>query len=125
MANSRKHQRFSPLLIRADYSLELGDGVRKGYVTNLSQGGAFLATREDIPVGTGVRLLVSLPWQMGQFEVNAKAAWRREQVGPPAGGSAPGVGLEFVDIDAHAQAKLRRYLERFQELAAGLPASVP
>jgi Tfp pilus assembly protein PilZ len=96
--------------------------VHKGYVTNLSYGGAFLATRESIPVGAQIKLLLSLPWKLGRIFVEAQAKWRRTEDASPAESQSPGVGLEFSHLDEESLGKIRMYLERFQELAARLPS---
>jgi uncharacterized protein (TIGR02266 family) len=96
--------------------------VHKGYVTNLSYGGAFLATRESIPVGTPIKLLLSLPWKLGRISVEAQAKWRRSEDASSTECQSPGVGLEFSHLDEESLGKIRMYLERFQELAARLPS---
>lgn len=124
MEDNRKHARFGPVLVRADFTLQPGKPAHKGYVTNLSYGGAFLATREPIPVGTPIKLLLSLPWKLGRISVVAQAKWRRSGDASSVEYQAPGVGLEFAHLDEESLGKIRLYLERFQELASRLPSPV-
>lgn len=119
MENVRKHPRFSPLLIRADFSLDEGETTHKGYVTNLSYGGAFLATQEDISVGSPLKIRISLPWHLGQLDLEARAVWRSTD-GP--GNRSPGVGMQFTPLEDGDRAKLQKYFEKFRELAARLPS---
>jgi uncharacterized protein (TIGR02266 family) len=122
LEDHRKHARFGPVLVRADFRIEPGELVHKGYVTNLSHGGAFLATRESIPVGARVKLILSLPWKLGRISVRAQAKWRRVENVSSSESQSPGVGLEFAHLDEESLGKIRMYLERFQELAARLPS---
>jgi Tfp pilus assembly protein PilZ len=88
----------------------------------LSYGGAFLATQESIPVGTPIKILLSLPWKLGRISVEAQAKWRRSDDVSSTESQSPGVGLEFSRLDEESLGKIRMYLERFQELAARLPS---
>ena len=121
-ANKRKHPRISPLLIRTDFSHGFGEKVYKGYVTNLSYGGAFLATRELVPVGSTIKLLITLPWQLGQVDVEAKVVWKRAEAESDEENPSPGLGLQFVTLERSVTNKLKLYYERFTELAARLPS---
>ncbi len=118
---NQKHPRIGPLLIRADF--RLGEKSCRGYVTNLSLGGAFLATEEHIPKGQPLKLTISLPWQLGQLDVEATVIWRRPEVGNQ-GKQPPGMGIQFAKLDQAAGVKIEAYLKRFHQLAAQLPDQV-
>jgi uncharacterized protein (TIGR02266 family) len=124
VARKRKHPRISPLLVRTDFSHGPGGKVFKGYVTNLSYGGAFLATQEVVPVGSTVQLWITLPWQVGQVDVEAKVVWRRAEAERSEGNPSAGMGLEFVALEREVTEKLKSYFEKFAELAARLPSCV-
>lgn len=83
-----------------------------------------MATRESIPVGTPVKLLLSLPWKLGQINVEAQAKWRRSEDASSGEPLSPGVGLEFAHLDEESFKKIKMYLEKFQALAASLPSPV-
>jgi uncharacterized protein (TIGR02266 family) len=116
----RQHPRISPLLIRADFAFAEG-AIQKGYVTNLSQGGAFLATEESAPMGAKLRLLLSLPWQLGRVEFDARVAWIRSEKQSQPNDSSAGLGLQFFEPTPEALEKIELYLAKFRELAASLP----
>jgi uncharacterized protein (TIGR02266 family) len=120
-ANKRKHPRISPLLIRTDFSHGFGERAFKGYVTNLSYGGAFLATREVVPVGSTLKLRITLPWQVGRVDVEAKVVWKRAEGDSAEDNLSSGMGLQFVTLERKATDKLKLYFEKFTELAARLP----
>jgi uncharacterized protein (TIGR02266 family) len=110
-------------LIRADFAFEKGQ-FQKGYVTNLSQGGAFLAIRESVPKDTKLKLILSLPWRLGRVELNARVAWVRGNDLSQPGNSSSGVGLQFLEPTPEALEKVEQYLTRFRKLAESLPSSV-
>ena len=123
-ANRRKYPRISPLLIRADFSTGFGEKVYRGYVTNLSYGGAFLATPEVVPVGSTVKISITLPWQVGRIDAEAKVVWKRAGRASTDDDSSAGLGLQFVRIGRESTAKLKLYFEKFTTLAARLPRPV-
>ncbi len=119
----RRHARISPLLIRADFAFEEGP-AQKGYVTNLSQGGAFLAIGQSVPMDTKLKLILSLPWQLGRVEFDARVAWIRGENESQPGNSSAGLGVQFLEPTSEALEKIELYLTKFRELAESLPSSV-
>jgi uncharacterized protein (TIGR02266 family) len=117
----QEHRRISPLLIRTKFRFD--EKTCKGYVTNLSLGGAFLATDEPILQGHRLQLTISLPWQLGQLDVEATVIWRRPEVGAQ-GKQSPGMGVQFKNLDQDGHEKIEAYLKRFHQLAASLPDQV-
>ena len=109
---NRLHPRL-PLVVRAE--IQIGGAQQVGYLTNLSQGGAFLATQEPPAIGTPVHLHIFLPWKLGDFEAEAKTVWSS---GDGNETYPPGVGLRFTELDAHAETRLRAYVETFLRLVA-------
>ena len=112
---NRLHPRL-PLVIRAEIQI---DGTpHTGYLTNLSLGGAFLATEKMLPMETPVHLHVFLPWKLGDFEAEAKVVWSSGKEGTET--DPPGVGLKFTGLDSHADSQLRGYVDKFFLLVAQL-----
>jgi uncharacterized protein (TIGR02266 family) len=114
----QQYPRIGPLLIRTSFCF--GEKLCKAYVTNLSLGGAFLATDEHIPQGHLLELTISLPWQLGQLDATATVIWRRPEVGAD-GKQSSGMGVQFAKLDEAAERKVEAYLNRFHDLAAQLP----
>jgi uncharacterized protein (TIGR02266 family) len=110
---NRRHPRL-PLVVRAEVGVD--GNVQRGYLTNLSLGGAFLATEKPLAAGTSFHLLVFLPWKLGEFEAGAKVVWSSGKAGSKT--YPPGVGLAFTELDAQGERSLRRYVERFYQLVA-------
>jgi uncharacterized protein (TIGR02266 family) len=100
--------------VRAEIQI---DGTQQiGYLTNLSLGGVFLATKEMLAIGTPVHLHVFLPWKLGEFEAEARIVWSSGKDGNET--DPPGVGLRFTGLDSHAESRLRAYVATFLRLVA-------
>ena len=117
----RKDPRISPLIIRAHY--QCGEDVKEGYLLNLSRGGAFLATNELLPIEEVLKLRIELPWNLGEFNVDAKVVWRSDMHSPSSTECQEGLGLTFTDLTPRASEKLRNFLEKFAQLAAQIEDS--
>lgn len=110
MNEFRRSPRFGPLVVRAEFLCEQKTHV--GFLTNLSEGGAFLATDETIPAGTVVPVQISLPRQLGQVAADAVVVWRNAK----AGYWAIGVGIAFVRLTRADRNRLAAFLSRFRAL---------
>ncbi len=115
MNEKRLHPRFGPLVIKAVYAT--GSDRHEGYLTNLSEGGAFLAVDDPPALGTEVEILAVLPWRLGVLRATTRVAWR-SRGGSERGGRLSGVGLAFEELDPRSRERLDAYLEKFAELAA-------
>ena len=114
----RRYPRIGPVLVRAD--CHLGDKNWEGYLTSLSEGGAYLVTDEEVPTGEKLSLYFLLPWQLGEIEVDAEIVYAISESDAKPEGYPAGVGLSFVSPSAEQVERLRRYVARFQEIAAQL-----
>ncbi len=112
-AENRRHPRL-PLVVKAEVGAN--GRVQRGYLTNLSIGGAFLATKKPIPSGTRLQLLIFLPWKLGEFKAEAEVMWSTGKEGSKT--EPPGVGLAFTKLDSKGEDRLQRYVERFYQLVA-------
>ena len=110
MSEKRIHPRFGPLVIKTAFTV--GDERREGYLTNVSEGGAFLAVDDPPLLGTEIEIRAILPWRLGELHAVGRVAWRSE------GGKLSGVGLAFGELAPQARKLLDAYLEKFTELAA-------
>jgi hypothetical protein len=108
----RRHRRHAPTILAAEVH---GNGKStKGYLLNVSLGGAFLAIDEPPSPEETVSLHLLLPWGIGECALSARIAWvQRDERDRPIG-----AGLAFQDPTEEASRKLQRYLERFVDLEA-------
>ena len=89
----RKHERIGALRIEVKFNR--GNDMGDGYLTDLSEKGAFLQTRRLFPVGEFIRLHVILPYQLGEVAAEARIVWLsyEDSNHDPA---PHGMGLAFV-----------------------------
>lgn len=89
-------------------------GFLTDWTTNISRGGLFLKTEDPLPVGTRVKLLLSLPDMPAPFELMARVVRVHE---PGRGAEEGGMGVEFVDVDEEKQAQLEHFVEKLRQQA--------
>ena len=113
MSERRKLERLSPLVIKTCFPH--GGEMRQGYLTNLSENGAFLAIEEAMPIGETLALSFVLPWGLGEHDAEASVVWRTGENAPSE--KIPiGVGLCFMALDDKVTESIRRYMQKFYEL---------
>jgi len=118
--DKRQKSRIQPLVIRTKFSRGESATKQPGYLTNLSETGAFLATKDPIPKGERVSLEVTLPWRIGDIEVDGTVEWSNHD-NPEATPDHPlGVGLSFASLPQQVSQKIGAFIERFHELVAQL-----
>ena len=89
------------------------DGFITDFAVNISRGGTFINTREPLPVGTTVRLLISLPGTAFPFDLSGRVV-RVNEVNNP-GNQVPGMAIEFVDADEDKLVRIERFVERLRK----------
>ena len=95
-------------------------GFITDWAVNISRGGMFINIRDPKPVGSMVRLIVSLPDSAFPFDLTGKVIRTQEYDG--TGDQMPGMAIEFVDVDEEKRARLERFVERLRkELPDELP----
>jgi len=114
----RKSDRLQPLVIRTMWTYQ--ENESPGYLTNLSEKGAFLATDDPIPIGDTVNLDITLPWQIGEITLDAVVEWTSVDSQERTADHPRGVGLSFGDLPAEAGEKIEAFIHRFHELVAQL-----
>jgi Tfp pilus assembly protein PilZ len=118
MVDLKRTERIRPLAF--DTEFRHGGKVEFGYVSNLSEGGVFLATEELIPVGEMLHLRFVLPWQLGEVEAEAQVKWRTYDAGSRAQHLPSGLGLAFVELAPDVRKRLDLYIQRFYQLVNAL-----
>ncbi|MGC4113561.1 MAG: TIGR02266 family protein [Myxococcales bacterium] len=108
-ANKRKSERLENELPVAYRSV---DGFITDWVTNISKGGLFINSRQPLPQGTTVRLIIQLPDAPFPFDLTGRVV--RVIESDNAGGEPPGMGVEFVDIDEDKRARIEKFVERLR-----------
>ncbi len=106
--------------LRIDAELMVAYKTVGGFVSewavNLSKGGLFINTRDPLPVGSMVKLIVNLPGAQFPADLSGRVAWV-EQVGNGANVS-PGMGIEFVGVDEATKASIQAFVDKLRETMA-------
>ncbi|HYG67474.1 MAG TPA: TIGR02266 family protein [Anaeromyxobacteraceae bacterium] len=82
------------------------------WATNLSQGGVFINTRNPLPVGTPVRVIIQLPGASFPYDLAGRVA-RVTAFGNGAN-LVPGMAVEFQDLDDGRRRDLEGFVERLR-----------
>ena len=108
-SNKRRSERLEHELLVAYRTV---DGFITDWAVNISRGGLFINSRTPLPVGTTVRLIVSLPDAAFPFDLTGRVT-RVSEFNNPAN-EVPGMGLEFVDIDDDKRARIERFVDKLR-----------
>jgi uncharacterized protein (TIGR02266 family) len=82
------------------------------WATNISQGGLFINTRNPLPVGTEVRILIQLPGEPGAAAIEGKVTRVSEYDNHH--NMVPGMGVEFTALGPERRAELERFVQRLR-----------
>jgi uncharacterized protein (TIGR02266 family) len=82
------------------------------WATNISQGGLFINTRNPLPVGTAVKILVHLPGSSFPFELDGRVT--RVTEFDNRANMVPGMGVQFTDIDDARRREIEEFVERLR-----------
>jgi len=102
-------------VVNADLGTQSPTNFYKGLSGNdiIEHGGLFVSTYMIPPIGTSVRLKISLPGGY-EFEANAVVKWAREA--SEDHGAAPGFGAQFTQITPEARQLVYRYTRNREPL---------
>lgn len=116
--NKRKSDRLHHELLVAYRTV---DGFITDWAVNVSKGGIFINTRNPLPVGTTVRLIVSLPDAAFPFDLTGRVTRVNEYDNPS--NQVPGMGIEFVEMDEDKKARIERFVSRLRKELPDAPKS--
>lgn len=94
--------------VAVDVSFHTEHNFYMGLTENLSSGGLFVATYDDIPVGTQLKISLRLPDQ-SPIEASCAVRWVRQYT-PFTEDLAPGVGLELTDLSERDERAIQAFL---------------
>ncbi len=102
---------------RLEYELPVAYRTVSGFVTdwavNISRGGLFINTQKPLPVGTLVKLIISLPGTQFPFDLTGRVTRVNEEHIAP--NQVPGMAVEFVDVDDEKRLRLEEFVERLRK----------
>lgn len=96
----------TPLLL----DLEFGEDAQffTGLSLDISEGGLFVSTYTELPLGTRLVLAFELP-DGTAVEVRGEVRWRRTHA---MDGERPGIGIAFIDLPNDARERIAALCER-------------
>jgi uncharacterized protein (TIGR02266 family) len=84
----------------------------KAYIANLGEGGLFIHTTKNLPVGSLLDLEFSLPDSDQTITTKGKVMWIRPQ-DMSTEKMPPGMGIQFIDMNPNDNELLKNYLAKF------------
>ncbi|MBI2081496.1 MAG: TIGR02266 family protein [candidate division NC10 bacterium] len=82
------------------------------YCVNISQGGIFIRTPDPARLNQEVVVRFRLPGLDQEFQVHGRVVWSNP--GPAANPFPPGMGVQFLDLEATAARLLGEYVEQLR-----------
>ena len=102
------------------YGPELRE-LASDYSVNMSTGGVYIETSENLPIGTPLFVKFTLPTSETPVTCKARVAWTNEPGSPRTSSLPPGMGLQFFCLSLENSGELRDFLHR---TIVPLPANV-
>lgn len=118
--NKRRDDRLQHELLVAYRTV---DGFITDWAVNISKGGVFINTRTPLPVGTMVRLIVSLPDTQFPFDLTGRVT--RVSEFDNSANDVPGMGVEFLNVDEDKRVRIERFVDRLRRELPGEPKEGP
>jgi len=100
----RRSQR-APVVVRVDYSTV--DSFFSDFTRNINEGGLFIETDEPCAVDEVVNLQFQLPGGDAPVRVRGRVVW-------VDAGEAPGMGIEFEELDPPTRARINQVVRRLR-----------
>jgi uncharacterized protein (TIGR02266 family) len=101
---ARRHPRIN---VELEVLLVSEPNIYPGFVENLSEGGVFIATREPLPMGSQLTMMIGLPDGGAPIAVRGEVRWTRE---PTSEGAPLGMGIRFVDLSFEDGDRIRAFI---------------
>ena len=84
----------------------------KAYISNVGEGGIFIHTIKNLPVGSLLDLEFSLPDTNQSITTKGKVVWARPQ-DMSTEKMPPGMGIQFIDMNPNDNQLLKNYIAKF------------
>lgn len=104
------HRAHTRVQVQVEVSMHTEHNFYTGLTENISEGGLFIATYEQLPIGTTLDVELSLP-DHPPIVSQAQVRWVREHTQFTEDVS-PGVGVQFIDLDADQRQAIESFLQQ-------------
>ncbi len=106
MLRPRQYRRY-PVDLRVDYSTR--DAFLANRVSNLSQGGMFIATDDPLPVQSELDLVLTLKDGDDRIRARGRVIWNFD-IRKGTSRLIPGMGIKFVDLSPDDNHRLVEFI---------------
>jgi uncharacterized protein (TIGR02266 family) len=101
-----EHRAFPRVAVAVAIGLETESHFFSGLSGDVSEGGVFVQTYRELPVGRGVEVHFELP--EGELTAHGQVRWHRTS----SDSSPPGLGIAFEGLDDEQREIIQRFCER-------------
>jgi len=101
-----EHRAHPRVAVSVAIGLETESHFFSGLSGDISEGGVFVQTYRDLPVGSDVEVRFELP--DGELTAHGRVRWHRSN----SDSSPPGVGIAFEELDEEDREIIQRFCER-------------
>lgn len=98
---------------KINISFKKADDFFKSYIANFGQGGLFIHTTKNLPVGSLLDLEFNLPDSNQEITTKGKVMWIRPQ-DMSTEKMPPGMGIQFMNMNPNDSKLLKNYLAKFR-----------
>lgn len=103
----RTHERVK---VAVEVSMHTEHNFYTGLTENISEGGLFIATYENLPIGTTIDVELGLP-DHPPIQSRAQVRWMREH-SEFTEDVSPGVGVQFIDLGDDERRAIEAFLQK-------------
>lgn len=112
MTPSEKKRRSARLHHEIPVAYRTVGAFLSDWATDISQGGLFINTRNPLPVGTSVKILIQLPGASFPYHLEGRVT-RVSPFGNTVN-VVPGMGIEFTGVDEPRRRELEAFVSRLR-----------
>lgn len=105
-------RRSSPrVVLKTTVSFSSDSNFYTGFLDNISEGGIFIATHNEMPIGSHVSIEFTMPDQEEPISLVGEVRWLRTY-DPNHDAAPPGLGLRFIDLTPEAKRRIETFVSR-------------
>ncbi|MBW2734365.1 MAG: TIGR02266 family protein [Deltaproteobacteria bacterium] len=97
------------VVFKTSISFNSDSNFYTGFTDNISEGGIFVATYNELSMGEKIRLDFSLPDGGPPIQAEGEVRWLREF--NPSSDTPPGIGFRFVALPAKDHQRIERFIK--------------
>ncbi|MEO1272567.1 MAG: TIGR02266 family protein [Myxococcota bacterium] len=101
----RRHHRVA---VDLEVTLESESNFYAGFSMNISEGGLFIATYDAQPVGTEVKVVLTLDHEGASIECRGQVRWVRDY-NPLTPDTPPGMGVQFTHMSREDMVRIHGF----------------